>query len=404
MDPGHARGGSVAEQLTVRLTSVAISGKLARKILNALVHFGSRMLVRLVSLTLVLLTLCGSPVRAAVVDWLYDVEVPVEDQSRAARRDATRAALLEMLTRMTGLVDVPLNDAVNGALSDPGRYFVQYRYEQRSGEQGPEPTLIVRFAPAAITRLVSAANLPLWGANRPSVIAWLVTDEANQREILGADSSHPVLLGLQAQARRRGIALVVPLMDLEDQFAVPAAAVYGSVAQILEEGSRRYGADMMLIARIRRDPTDRWALQWEFWMRDSERELVIVEHDPGQVGAAGADLVADELAARYAVYGGETGILKLQVLAVESLRDYGGLMEYLDSLEFIESVQVTEVDNASVLLDLVTATEWQRFIELLELEGRLAPLPWAIGTERYRMTWRDGAGRAGPGRTGRFGE
>jgi hypothetical protein len=349
------------------------------------------MVVRLVFLTLFFLTLGGSPVRAAVVDWLYEVEVPVEDQSSTARRAATRTALLEMLTRMTGLVDVPLNDVVNGALSDPGRYFVQYRYEQRRAEDGPEPTLVVRFAPAAITRLVSAARLPMWGANRPLVLAWLVTDGAGQREILGADSSHPVLLGLQAQARRRGVALVVPLMDLEDQLAVPAAAVYGSVAQILEEGSRRYAADTMLIARVRRDPADRWVLQWEFWMRDSERELVVVEHDPGRVGATGADLVANELAARYAVYGGEAGVLKLQVLAVDSLQDYGGLMEYLDSLEFIDSIRVTEVGGASVMLDLVTPTPWQRFVELLDLEGRLAPLPWATGTERYRLTWRGGS-------------
>ena len=289
---------------------------------------------------------------------------------------------------MTGLVNVPLNEVVNGALSDPGRYFVQYRYEQRSGKSGPEPTLVVRFSPAAITRLVSAAKLPLWGANRPSVIAWLVTDETGEREVLGADSSHPVLLGLRAQARARGVALVVPLMDLEDQLTVPAAAVYGSVSQILEEGSRRYRADNLLIARVGRDPAGRWALQWEFWMRDSEREMVLVEHDPGLAGAAGADLVADELAARYAVYGGVAGVLKLQVLAVDSLQDYGGLMEYLDSLEFIDSIRVMEVSDASVLLDLVTPTRWQRFIELLDLEGRLAPLPWATGAERYRLTWR----------------
>jgi hypothetical protein len=346
------------------------------------------MVVRLVSLTLVLLMLCGSPVRAAVVDWLYDVEVPVVDQSVAARREATRSALLAMLTRMTGLVNVPLNDAVNGALSDPGRYFVQYRYEQRSAENGPEPTLVVRFSPAAIKRLVGAAKLPMWGANRPSVIAWLVTDGMGQREILSDDSGHPVLHGLRAQARKRGVALVVPLMDLEDQLAVPAAAVYGSISQILEEGSRRYAADNLLIARVGRDPADRWVVQWEFWMRDSEQELVLAELDPGLAGAAGADLVADELAARYAVYGGEAGVLKLQVLAVDSLQDYGGLMEYLDSLEFIDSVRVTEVSDGSVLLDLVTPTQWQRFIELLDLEGRLAPLPWATGTQRYRLTWR----------------
>ena len=49
------------------------------------------MVVRLVFLTLLLLTLGGSPVRAAVIDWLYEVEVPVDDQSPAARRAATRA-------------------------------------------------------------------------------------------------------------------------------------------------------------------------------------------------------------------------------------------------------------------------------------------------------------------------
>ncbi|MCH8141093.1 MAG: DUF2066 domain-containing protein, partial [Proteobacteria bacterium] len=39
---------------------------------------------------------CG----AAVVPWLYDVEVPVENQSSSARHEASRVALLQVLTRL----------------------------------------------------------------------------------------------------------------------------------------------------------------------------------------------------------------------------------------------------------------------------------------------------------------
>jgi hypothetical protein len=338
---------------------------------------------------LLLATLAAAPAPGAVVEGLYDVGVPVADQGQAQRRDAIRAALLEMLSRATGLVDVPRNEAVQEALAAPGSYYVQYRYEREDAEEGPALTLVVSFAPGAITRLVNAAGLPLWSANRPTVVTWLVTDEG---ELLGAASDHPVLEGLSAQARRRGLRLLVPLMDLEDQLAVPPAAVRGGLAQVLEQASIRYAADTLLIARIEgADGEGPWRAEWEFWLRDAELESVVTDVDPLAVGRAGADLVADELAARYAVFGGELGVLKLEVGAVDSLADYGGLLEYLDSLEYIDSVQVREVTMGTIALDLVTSTQWARFVELLALDGLLTPVPQAIGAERRLLAWRGGA-------------
>ncbi len=47
--------------------------------------------------------------RAASVDWLYDVDVVVADQSAHVRNAAFKQALLVALKRISGLDDVPQN-------------------------------------------------------------------------------------------------------------------------------------------------------------------------------------------------------------------------------------------------------------------------------------------------------
>jgi hypothetical protein len=94
-------------------------------------------------------------VRAAPVDWLYDVDIPVADQSAVVRNAAFRQALLVALKRITGLNDVPSNPAVASALEAPQRYYVEYRYREGdnpiAGAMPPKvPMLSVRFAENAI--------------------------------------------------------------------------------------------------------------------------------------------------------------------------------------------------------------------------------------------------------------
>ena len=89
--------------------------------------------------------------RAAAVDWLYDVEVPVTDQSAEVRSAAFRQALLVALKRITGLNDVPTNPVVTSALEAPQRYYVEYRYREgdnpvhrRDARQGADVVGAVR--------------------------------------------------------------------------------------------------------------------------------------------------------------------------------------------------------------------------------------------------------------------
>src|SRR4051794_2175650 len=98
-----------------------------------------------------LLTALPSAVDAAQVDWLYDVDVPVADQSVDVRGAAFKRALLIVLTRVSGLAEVPTNAAVASALEAPQRYYLQYRYrteEHPVADAAPNKTLLlsVRFA------------------------------------------------------------------------------------------------------------------------------------------------------------------------------------------------------------------------------------------------------------------
>ena len=84
--------------------------------------------------TVVLLMLLLSPAvvaqqtRGQVVDWLYEVEQFVPDQSDRARLAAAQRSLLRVLSRTTGLASVPRSPTVAKALITPEHFYTKYVY------------------------------------------------------------------------------------------------------------------------------------------------------------------------------------------------------------------------------------------------------------------------------------
>lgn len=358
-------------------------------------------------LTVIGLLVCGQ-VHATVVTWLYEVDAQVVDQSAGERARAMQEALTVMLTRVTGLRDVPMNEHVSAAVAEPQQFVLQYRFVEKENEPvaepgeltdgavpadgvekpPPEPTLWlrVRFSEPAILRLVREAGLPIWSANRPTVVIWAVTDDGLEREVLGAGSNHPLLQSVTERAQVRGLPLVVPLMDLEDQLAVSPGAVWGGIGEVLRQGSARYGADSILLARVSVSPTGRWFTDWKFVQPDQERSFLLEEPTAEATAIAAVDLVADELVARYAVYSGREAELQLEVQGVTDVGQYSALVRYLGRLEYIDAVRVDEVSGGRVMLSLDTHTPWDKLEELLALDGYLVPRGTALGGPVV-LTW-----------------
>lgn len=318
---------------------------------------------------MLMLMLCA-PVRAAEVPWLYEVEVPVEDQSTSARLDAAGRALAQLLTRLTGLASVPRNEAVSRALAAPDLYYNQFGFERDEEDGGL--MLRLQFVPQAVLNLIRDAGLPIWRANRPTVLTWIVVDDGNVRRILGADTDHPVVTALEKRARERGVPLRLPLLDLTDQLTVEPAAVWGRLSQILEPASERYGADVVLVGRLEQQLTEeRWNVSWELWVDGEVRHLDQQAREPARLGRAAADLVADELAGRYAVLDRGVRRLDLAVSRVAGAQDYADLLRYLGGLEFVEEVVVSAVAGDRLSVSLLTAAGPDQLLELFRLDRRL---------------------------------
>jgi hypothetical protein len=347
-----------------------------------------RFAVLVVSLALALPTF----VHAAKVEWLYDVDVPVVDQSGAERSNAFRAALAVVLQRVTGLTEIPQTDAVKASLDDPQRYLVEYRYREDAtvdadGVANRQLFLAVHFSEAAILKLIGDARLPLWSSNRPTTVAWIAVADGGSRSVLGADDPGELLLAIRERAKARGLPLVVPAMDADERSQISPTVVWDGMVDVLEPVSERYAADELLIGHLDHNPSGNWAAEWELWQNATEQRFSIDSASAEEAGTAIVDRIADNLVARYVVHSGDDRQLEIRVDGVASVRDYGALLGYLEGLEFIDSVRVDEVTHNVVSLSLETHTQWDRLRDLFALDGKLKPAGMADTVGVLSMTW-----------------
>ncbi len=369
-----------------------------------------RVLPRLV---LLLVFLPAGPLWATeVVPWMYEVAVPVEDQSTAERRRAASEGLKRLLTRLTGLAHVPLTPEVAEALEAPDRYYNEFRFARVATEPvdpaedtgGPARSgleLVIQFDPDPVQALIRAAGLPIWRAQRERVLVWVVLADGTSRQILGTASDVPLVSGLNQGARARGLPLTLPLLDLEDQLAVDPAAVWGRLSQVIDPASRRYEADVLLLGRVspaadapgfESDADDRaWESDWEFWVDGVVVPFTTSGVDLAAHGREAVDVLADELAARRVVHGRQAGQLQLAVSGLRSPADYGELLNYLRSLEFVQNVGVTGLRGGRLWLLLDTPADPERLLGTFERDQQLYDDQLArVENADLRLVWRGG--------------
>ncbi len=328
--------------------------------------------------------------------WLYRVEVEVEDQSNRERRKAGQQALETVLKRVTGLAQIEALPEIKAAFAASEQYYQQYTYSTRLIE-GEERTLLnISFDAAEIAKLVRDTALPVWSANRPNIIAWVVVEKtesgnlANRgiyREILGTDPADDLMAAFRKIAKERGLPLIFPTMDLTDQMEVSTGLVWGQLSSQLKRASQRYEVDAMLMGRIIETPFG-YRSEWNFALADSSLAYASEVNQYSDLATGAVDFVTRELAKRYAVLSGDGGLLRFSVLNVLGLADYSGLMSYLDTLEFVASVQVEQVQRNALVVAIETNSSWSQFTDLLALDGVLQSRGVYYAAQQKVLVWR----------------
>ena len=339
---------------------------------------------------------------AARVSGLYEAEVQVFSQKRSERSLAMISALAEVLAKVSGQRDAALMGDVAKAVKKPARFLQQYRYrplpdeererELESAEPGADPQIVVfRFDKAAVDKVLEENGLPVWGATRPMTLVWLAVEDEGRRYMVGSDSVEPLREQLMRESRRRGLAVLLPLMDLEDQSALSFGDVWSGNRASIDKASARYATEAILVGRLYRPAGGEWQGQWtmlEGGFIQSWRGFGVLPLELLDAGMAGA---MDVLASRYAPAAGlqQEGLLPVTITDVRTLNDYARVSHYLKSLQQVSRVQISRVEADRITFDLEIQGSPENFTQTVSLGSVLSafkPLPGDSGEEPVSRT------------------
>lgn len=280
--------------------------------------------MRLTARLLILcLSLLGLPSFAATLGNLYQVHEPVASQQPDERSAGLTRALQTLVLRLTGDTRATQSGALAGYFKDPQQLISQYGYEN-----GPPLALVVDFDPVSVDNALRQAGLPVWGANRPSLVAWWLNESAAGSNLVGdnQDSAAP----LNRAAQRRGLPLRLPLADLNEQGVGTAQNITAAQPDALRSASERYAADGLLAVDAKEDG-GKWQAQWRLWLGDSHEQGQAQGDSPDALADAVMLAVSQRLAPRFVATAGAASALTLQLQGA-TLERYAELQRLLDPM------------------------------------------------------------------------
>jgi hypothetical protein len=323
---------------------------------------------------LALLVSAMMPAASAVeMATLYTVEVPFDRDDPNGRNEAYRAALMEILVRVTGTTAAGQSEQLAGLFPDPAQFVTQYR-------PGSDDTLVVALDGATIERMLRQAGATVWGPDRPLTVVWLAVDWGmGAREIVAADDPQRLAATrsidrnrllrerVQEVATRRGLPIVFPLLDTEDLENIGFSDVWGGFDDQLLAASARYEATSVLVGRIRAESAQpaRWT-----WYFDGQRIAW-----PGTPEDA-LDQLADTLASRFAIRGDEAReTIELTISGIDSVVAYARVQSYLQNLRVVDRLMVKSAMAGRITYDV----EVQGGLDRLESALKLAEMLQRVG-------------------------
>lgn len=329
----------------------------------------------LLVLVLALAMLLLSPARADTVPDLYTAQVTVSDRSAAALEEGAKEALSIVLVKISGSAQLLRSEEVVAALARARSRVQKYAYLSGAVEEDGHA---VRFEFGAnyVTDLVRQSGAPLWTANRPPVLAWVVIEDATGRHLFRRDRYPELAQQLSGAFAGRGVVLQLPLFDLQDATAVRADDLWNRKKPVLLAASERYGVSDVAVARIRISDAGEVSGDWVYYFADEKRLTSSIAETLPLFWRRGADLVADNMAARYAVVPTTTEVVALYmtISGVYEYADYAGIVSWLDSLEPIAYANLERVQGDTLTLRLGSRAQAQSLSAIIELNEQFVPV------------------------------
>ncbi len=346
------------------------------------------MLVILVS---VLLVAISPRALGLQVTGLYSHELPVANESDAERSRAFSAALSAVIVKLTGTDSALRVPGVERALSRAGEYVEGVSYSSGGGDT-VQRSMKVDFSPSLVEELLRTLGIPIWNSNRPSVLVWIVLQNAEgERRLMNPELDQEISDILSGFAMSRGLPLIYPVLDFEDRRNLSEGSLWDFDAEAIAAASRRYGPDSILAGRIHFTPGNELVGLWRFQFQGEVEVFDGLDVELSAYLESPLEQVTEKLANYFALPSVMTieQLVRLRVDGVRNLEDYAALLSYVQGLGIVEDFALAELEAERIELNLRVLGTGQRLGELIALDRNLIPIDSAPGSDaflHYRWT------------------
>jgi len=381
-------------------------------------------------LLLIILLMVYSPIYATTVKKLYEVSVPVFSQSDKERKEAIKLAFEELLIRVTGKSTIADSDEGTSLIKNARRYIRSFRYEMIEKKvvelipesdltlesdlvtddqqeivvdtpaidelepeaPQPEQNLVVLFDEKAVKNILWKNKLPVWGKTRPATLIWLAVQDQDTRQLIDASEPRQLLEHMGKYAKKRGLPILYPLLDLEDQLNLNITDVWGGFKEPVTRASERYQPEAIVAVRLYLDPFEMWESRWSFYQGSEEYQWRSTATDLETAVREGIDALASKLAERYAHVpssGDENGTF-IYIADVTTLSEYDKVTRYLSSLPAVKKVFVSQVQTDEIVYQLDLRGSKAALKQAIALSKVLSEIedPFAIDLPESRFNYR----------------
>jgi len=323
---------------------------------------------------LILLVVISSSTFAVEVKDLYLVKWPVQEQSKTAEWKAALAGFKEVLVRKSGSDEILNNPQVQQAYRKVTGYLQRFEYSRQTEKNAEFPYFIsLYFEPRLIDDIIQKSRFPLWGANRPVTIIWLAVEDESKRTIIdGSEVSNDVFIELEQNATRRGLPIITPLMDLDDELIVSISDIWGRFPSTIKQASQRYAADSILFGRITKDG-QHWNGKFGYINQNKETSFEIDSSSKQQVVADMTDKLAEILCSKYCVIEeiGQKNEIFLDVSDINNFQEFKAVEDYLAELSSVAKSEIVKINQYHVLYRLTLLGQVDSLVEGIGLSQKL---------------------------------
>ena len=338
------------------------------------------------------LLLIFNQVIAKPVTGLYDVDLLVKNESADVRWGALKQGMDEVFVRIAG--DSVIMDKLKRPAAST--YVKQYRYEPVPVSTTVAPAknkagdvlthhIKIQYNGSAMEKYLLDNGFPVWGKHRPDLVVWLaVRDGTNEYVLKDADQSLLKKAANEALTRR-GIPRRWPLYDYKDRKKLSVADIRGGFNDQVVNASQRYSRGPSLTGSIIWNGKQ-WQSSWNLLMESGNRHWSLVGNDYSQLISKAMDQAADALGVVFAVNSKlnmqQLTTIRLDIQAVNSIKTYLQVENYLTNLSAVETALPLKVDGQNAVFEVKLRSTEEDFLGLVKNGAKLIKVETPKVTEK----------------------